>query len=205
MNSTDPDAHFHPDPEPTQPVDESTQLTAAGVGEAVRSYRVHRQLRQSDLAEKSGVSVSFISQFERGLTDTSVNTLTKFCSALGITVGELFAPTSDESRVLLREDAQQIDLLGATKIVYSRPTMPRTDLYSVSFPPAGSTGEKRYVHGGQTELVVCTRGFVVVELDSVQHVLRVGDSIDFSSEIPHRMVNIGNERAEIVWLITNQE
>lgn len=205
MNTKKSDVNFHPEPEVTGTVGDAVQLAAASLGEAVRSYRVHRQLRQSDLAEKSGVSVSFISQFERGLTGTSVNTLTKVCSALGITVGQLFCPTSDRSRVLRREDAQQIDLLGATKIVYSRPAMASTDLYSVSFPPGGSTGDKRYVHNDQTELVLCTLGFVGVELDSVQHVLRAGDSIDFSSDTPHRIVNIGNESAEFVWLITNQE
>lgn len=198
------DAHVHPEAEPSATDEEGVQLASSGIGATVRFHRMNRQLRQSDIAEKSGMSVSFISQFERGLTDASVNTLTKVCNALGITVGQLFNSSSGESRVLRREDARHIDLLGATKVVYSRPAMAATDLYTVAFPIAGSTGDKRYVHDGQAELVLCTRGFVGVELNSVQHILRAGDSIDFPSETPHRIVNIGNEQAEVVWLITDQ-
>lgn len=178
-------------------------LTAAEIGEAVRRHRIRREMRQGDLAEKAGLSTSFISQFERGLTDGSISSLTKICVALGITVGILFQPESERVRVLRAEEMRRIDLAGAQKFVYSRPSMDGVDVYSVAMPAGGSTGDALYEHNGQHEMVICQHGYVAVEVAQVQHVLRKGDSIDFASELPHRIVNIGNDSAEIVWIVAD--
>jgi transcriptional regulator with XRE-family HTH domain/mannose-6-phosphate isomerase-like protein (cupin superfamily) len=63
----------------------------AGVGAQLRERRqaAHMSLRQ--FAKKLGVSASFISQLENGKSQPSVATLYLICSALDVTVDELFA------------------------------------------------------------------------------------------------------------------
>lgn len=98
------------------------ELTAAEIGETVRKYRIKRGMRQGDLAEKAGLSTSFISQFERGITDASISSLTRMCFALGITVGSLFNTETSGVQVLPVENTKAIELERAIKRVYSRPS-----------------------------------------------------------------------------------
>jgi transcriptional regulator with XRE-family HTH domain len=197
--------HPHEDPQLARDVvaDGHRELTAAEIGETVRKYRIKRGMRQGDLAEKAGLSTSFISQFERGITDASISSLTRMCFALGITVGSLFNTETSDVQVLPVENTKAIELERAIKRVYSRPSLHGTDVYTVDLQPGASTGQTAYTHELQHELVVCMSGFIAAEIDGNQHVLRTGDSIDFSSELPHRLVNIGNAPALFVWVIVD--
>ncbi|GAB3054079.1 cupin domain-containing protein [Sediminivirga luteola] len=184
---------------------EADVLTAAGtqavLGEAIRQRRRARGMRQGDLAEAAGLSVSFISQFERGRTDASINSLTRICAALGITLGALFQDGPRAVEVLKAEDVKVIDLEGATKRVYTSAELPGVDVYTVDLPPGGSSGAKAYTHDGQRELIICRSGFVAVEIDERQYLLRARDSIVFPSETMHRVENIGTADAEITWVV----
>ena len=63
----------------------------AGVGAQLRERRQAAGLSLRQFAKTLGVSASFISQLENGKSQPSVATLYQICSALGVTVDELFA------------------------------------------------------------------------------------------------------------------
>jgi transcriptional regulator with XRE-family HTH domain/mannose-6-phosphate isomerase-like protein (cupin superfamily) len=63
----------------------------AGVGAQLRERRQAAGLSLRQFAKILGVSASFISQLENGKSQPSVATLYQICSALGVTVDELFA------------------------------------------------------------------------------------------------------------------
>lgn len=60
------------------------------VGGKIRSLRKSRDLTLRQLANKTSLSVSLISQIELGKSAASVSTLCKVASALGVPVAELF-------------------------------------------------------------------------------------------------------------------
>ena len=60
------------------------------VGLKVRRYRKEKDLTQEKLAEKTGISVDFLSLIERGKNAPSFETLEKIAKALGVPVKELF-------------------------------------------------------------------------------------------------------------------
>ena len=66
----------------------------------------------------------------------------------------------------------------------------------------GSTGAEAYAHGNSEELFVVLSGSVQLELGGELHHLESGDSIDYSSSTPHRVVNKGAGRAEVMWIIS---
>ena len=59
-------------------------------GRNVKYFRFHRQLSQAALAEKANVSVTFLSNIERGKMFPKVETLSRLTEALGVEVFELF-------------------------------------------------------------------------------------------------------------------
>lgn len=51
------------------------------LGEHVRNIRKKRGITLKELAEKTGLSIGYISQIERNLTDPSLSTLRKLSAA----------------------------------------------------------------------------------------------------------------------------
>ena len=66
----------------------------------------------------------------------------------------------------------------------------------------GSTGTEPYAHGDSEELFVVLAGNVQLELGGDLHELEQGDSIDYRSSTPHRVTNVGEGRAEVMWIIS---
>ena len=60
------------------------------LGQRIRVLREALSFTQEGLAEKAGISVSFVSMIERGERTPQVETLATISNALGITVAQLF-------------------------------------------------------------------------------------------------------------------
>jgi transcriptional regulator with XRE-family HTH domain len=54
------------------------------LGDALRFFRVRREMTQADLAEASGISISYISLVERDKRDASMKTVMRFANALQV-------------------------------------------------------------------------------------------------------------------------
>ena len=60
------------------------------LGENIKFYRLRRQYSQADLAEKANISITFLSNIERGNNYPQARTLCNIANSLGIEVWELF-------------------------------------------------------------------------------------------------------------------
>jgi len=60
------------------------------LGKNIKFFRFRRQFSQTDLAEKAGISVTFLSNIERGNNFPQAGTLCSLSRALHIEVWELF-------------------------------------------------------------------------------------------------------------------
>ena len=60
------------------------------LGKNIKFYRFHRQFSQADLADKANISVTFLSNIERGNNFPQAGTLCNLAQALGVQVWELF-------------------------------------------------------------------------------------------------------------------
>jgi len=68
----------------------NTQEIKELFGRNVKYFRFHRQLSQADLAEKANISVTFLSNIERGKMFPKVETLSRLTESLDVEVFELF-------------------------------------------------------------------------------------------------------------------
>ena len=60
------------------------------LGKGIRFYRHQRQLSQANLAEKAEISVTFLSNIERGIKYPTSDTLSAIANVLGVEVFELY-------------------------------------------------------------------------------------------------------------------
>ncbi len=182
-------------PETTKEVD---------VGERLRSLRIARRRTLRDVAERAGLSESFLSQVERGRASASVASLRRIADGLGVSIADLFQPSGPtQPRVLRRDERPTLafGILGRKMLLTQRP-LHQLEVFVGEIDPGGSTGAELYAHGDSEELFVVLSGTVRLELGDGVHDLDTGDSIGYWSSTPHRISNAGDDTAEVMWIIS---
>lgn len=175
------------------------------VGLTIKRLRDERHLTLKELAARSGLTQSFLSQVERSLTSPSVASLRKVAQAFGVPLAALFqGPTTPEDRVVRRGERRQLvhprhhwrdylltpNLTGKLQVIMS------------VIEPGGGSGDEAYAHDSDEECVLVLRGRLEFWVGSDRYVLEEGDSIVFESRIPHRNVNPGPGQTEVLWITT---
>jgi mannose-6-phosphate isomerase-like protein (cupin superfamily) len=93
-------------------------------------------------------------------------------------------------------------LNGQRKMLLSRRPLTQFEAYVSEFDPQGSTGPDAYSHGDSYEMFLVLTGTVTLELGSESHELAAGDCIEYPTSTPHRVVNVGGQRAEVLFIIS---
>lgn len=175
--------------------------TKEEVGHRVRLARFRRNMTLKDVAVKSGMSATHISEIERGKTSPTIGCLQKIAGAL------------DERPAYFVEEASA-SLVQLTRRP-ERPAEYRCDTGGRVFvgeTAAGGVpwGNMHVVHGharpgdvctrppGTGEVVIlCVSGMLRVTAQDEVAVLREGDTIQFHIEHGYEMTVVGDEPVEI--------
>ena len=174
------------------------------VGERLRELRRIRRCTLRTIADRSGLSESFLSQVERGRSSASIASLRKIADALGVAMADLFEPGSLPGPRVLRRDerpALSFGILGRKLLLTPKP-LHHLEVFAGELEVGGSTGEQPYAHGDSEELFVVISGSVQLELGGELFELESGDCIDYRSSTPHRVSNTGQGLAEVMWIIS---
>jgi transcriptional regulator with XRE-family HTH domain len=185
-------------------MDGLTRTDQDELGARVRQWRVRRRWTLRQLSEATGLSESFLSQFERGLTQASIASLRSITDALGIALGDLFDTQRASGARVLREQARPTLPFGheAMKFLLTPKTLDHLEVFSVKFETGGSTGPEQYTHGDSEELLLVVDGAVKLELEHDVFLLERQDSIVFRSSVLHRVVNVHPGPSEVLWIIS---
>jgi len=183
-----------------------------------------------ELARDLGVSASLLSAIEHGRSMPSVKTLYGLATQLHVSLDDLFVPASQAAhhprdvaapardghgseppRVgapVQREGERPIltldtgvrwerlaESLGAADVEFTR------GHYPVGAASAPADGLMR--HGG-LEFGYVERGRLGVTVGFDTYELGTGDSVAFDSNTPHRLFNIGDEPATVIWFVVGR-
>jgi transcriptional regulator with XRE-family HTH domain len=177
----------------------------SSLGRRVRSLREMRTLSLRQLADRAGVSESFLSQVERGVANPSVASLRRLADALDTSVGSLFEPSSeDEGRVTRSHDRPRLvhpqrrweDFLITPR------SAKRLQVIQSMIEPGEGSGREPYSHDSDEECVVVLKGSIEFGVGDETYLLEEGDSLLFESRTPHWNRNPGPTKAEVLWIIT---
>ena len=172
------------------------------LGRRIGEFRELRGLTLRGLAGNAGVSSSFLSQLENNRASASISSLRKIAEALGVSVADLLNTSTGHSRGVVRakDRPEYPSGAGSTKYVIAQPPMRNLEIYNGIFEPGGSTGDDLYAHGKSQEIFIVLRG--TVELSLGDEVVRMNKdaSIEYLSSVPHRVVNVGDGQAEVMWV-----
>lgn len=175
------------------------------LGSKIKELRRKRGMTLQQVAEKSGLSPSLLSQIERNLVSTSVGSLWKIAEALGVPIGYFFFDKGEEdSYFVVKKDKRKKIVLPESKVTYellSPDLKRRIEFLIVEIQPGECNTEEKIAHEGE-ECGLVLKGKLKVKWGEREFVLEEGDSIYFDSTVPHRFQNIGDDVSVSVWAMT---
>lgn len=174
-----------------------------GLGEKIKEFRQERGLTLKDLSARTGFSVSFLSQVERGLSSLSITSLQAIATALGVPIVQFFPPPASPNYARrtadhrpFRLDGSDIAYVSLSGNFHSRTLEPLL----VTLPP-GLRRQEPFGHPGE-EFAYVLGGTLTLAVDGEEYELGPGDSIHFNSRSLHAFENRGSTSATVLWVLT---
>ncbi|WP_102401685.1 helix-turn-helix domain-containing protein [Haloimpatiens massiliensis] len=175
---------------------------AIDIGGKIKELRVSKNLTLKELSEKVQLSIGFLSQLERGLTNVAVDSLEKIAEALEVDLSYFFSIPKSNNKSILRSYEQEIfQVVNSQFINYhltndleNKVMVPRL----VQILPSNTEEDvTNYNHEGE-EFVYVLEGILTLYLDNEKYELYPGDSIHINSTTPHNWANYTNKLVKLL-------
>jgi len=176
-------------------------------GEKLRQVRERKGITLKAVARAIGASESLISQIERNKVSPSIDTLMSIAETLEIDLEYLFRQYKQDKEVFLCRKEEGNSLVLEDISYYQLSPAPSEgdaspfEILLLEIQPGGSRGDTEYGHQGK-EFGFLIRGKGRLVYGTKTYDLGEGDSITFSSSIPHSLINTGEDTLQAVWVIT---
>jgi transcriptional regulator with XRE-family HTH domain len=174
------------------------------VGQGVRALRQRKGWTLEKLSSHCGLSISFLSQVERGLSSLSISSLHSICEALEVPMTHFFAETSTNGPLVVRAgDPRSRILIGDSHVTYNMlsASFPNRVLEALisEYPPHYSP--PLVTHEGE-EFGYVLEGNILLQVGNQEETLGPGDSFHIISSQPHTVQNPSAELAKVLWVLT---
>jgi transcriptional regulator with XRE-family HTH domain len=178
-----------------------------GIGARIAFLRRQRAISLEDLAQKSGLTKSFLSKLERGLSVPSISTAMALAESFGLTVAQLVGEQQyDDAICIVRKGSRPSFMRRGSAVGYDYEMLAAGKRFKlmepyIMRPPLAFQDQRRFEHTGQEFLFVLS-GSVEIEFASKTFRLDAGDAVYFDSNIPHRTRSLKGRIAEALVVIT---
>lgn len=187
----------------------STVPKAPSLGPRLQEARKQRRLTLEQLAERSGISKSMLSQIERGLANPTVATLWNIAHALGLEIGSLIGTAESEVT-----PAAQVETMSANytptirsadgrcllKILSPVDAASRVEWYRLEMKCNGLLESQPHAIGA-VEHLTCLEGTIRVVSGKGEQLLSKGDTARYPGDIKHLIENTGNTEAQALLVV----
>lgn len=173
------------------------------IGKKIQRLRKQYGLTIEELANRTELSKSFISQLERDLTSPSIATLVDILECLGTNLQDFFSEKQQEKVVFSPADMfEQVDEQRGWRITWLIPNAQknRMEPIEITLQPGCST-EMDDPHEGE-EFGYLLSGSASLCLGESVYRLRKGDTFCYTPSSVHGIKNTGKSVARILWVST---
>ncbi|AMJ40183.1 MULTISPECIES: cupin domain-containing protein [Anaerotignum] len=175
------------------------------IGSRLKELRNKKKLSIAELSKISEVSTGLISQIERDLVVPSVVSLWRLASALDTNINYFFEDKEKEDGILIRRGDHKIIVTHHNNSFYKLLSPTRAghllDMTEVRLEKGCTYEKETLCHEGE-ECGYVLKGTLTVHLNGNEYVLYEGDSIYFSSSLPHKYINNTDEECISIWAMT---
>lgn len=175
------------------------------IGLKVMKYRKEKALTLRELAEKSDISASMLSQIESNRVNPSINTLKAIAAALKVPMYQFFRPAAkDMDKLVVRKGNNRIIGSEGTEVCYKLLTNDVSgDIeFCLMEIPAGesSTSIPREHVGEETAYIIS--GETDIYVNDILYHLNEGDSIKIPGQSPHMWVNRSEAMVKVIFAVS---
>lgn len=168
----------------------------------LRSLRQEREMTLKGLSDKSGLSIGFLSQVERGNSSLTITSLQRIAEAFGVPITTFFETAQNKNFVVKGEDQKPFRIEGSN-VTYVRLagnfSGRNLEPMLVELMP-NQRFESPFSHPGE-EFYYVLEGKVVMRVGETDYVLNEGDAIHFPSSIQHNWENLLERPARILCVL----
>lgn len=160
----------------------------------------------AQLAQATRLSTGMISQIERNMVSSSVESLWRIAQTLDVSIGYFFDEEKKETQhnPIVRKNQRKVLKMADSKAIYELlcPNLSKKiEFLNIILQPMNSTTKELIAHEGE-ESGIIIKGKMLIKHGSEEYILEEGDSIYLDSTIPHRYINIGDDECVSIWAMT---
>lgn len=187
---------------------DKAETSVENFGARIAALRLLSDLSLEDLAERAGLTKSYLSKLERGLSQPSIATVLKLSKAFGVPSGKLLGGVVQADDVLVVRKKERVPFSraeGRAGYAYEAIAPHRSDRSMTPFvmrPPLASAEDLEPVTHSGEEFIFVISGKMELVLADRRLTLGAGDSVYFAASIPHRSRSLGNILAEALVVVS---
>jgi transcriptional regulator with XRE-family HTH domain len=174
--------------------------TTIDVGAHLKAVRTMYGLSQRELAKRAGVTNGTISLIEQNRVSPSVSSLKKVLDGVPMSLAEFFTLDLQLNPQVFYARDELTDIgdreVSLRLVAAQRPNRAMTIMHE-RYRPKADTGSDMLSHKGEEGGVVVA-GRIELTVGPQSRVLGPGDAYYFTSAVPHRFRNFGDEPCEII-------
>jgi len=173
------------------------------IGEKIKQKRIELNMSMQQLANEANLSIGFISQVERELTEPSITSLRKIAKALDVAVFSFLLEETKENRVVKKNDRKSLKFPNS-HLEYDllSPNLNRQmEMFMGHLQPGAKTCDTPLSHPGE-EVIHVLKGTMWIKVGEDEYTLQEGDTIYYTSSIPHTIINTGQKKLVFISTIT---
>lgn len=175
------------------------------LGATLRAARERAGLTQSQVAQRAGISTSFVRMVETGRSDISLSRLLNWLALFGLAVGDVVKSHGHEGPVLVTSPSHWIKLnLGEDGVDFFLTAPHATQSIEpgmfVLAPGAGMRTPLR--HEGEESLYIVS-GAILLTVDGHMMPMETGATAYFRSDLEHRLENASEHVPAVVLSTTS--
>ena len=158
------------------------------------------------LAVSSGLTKSYLSKVERGLSVPSISTAMKIARSLEVSVGQLLGETQyDDAISIVRGDERPSFMRGGSGSGYDYEMLAPGKQFKtmepfIMRPPLTFQDDRRFNHSGQ-EIIFVLSGQMEIDFGGDRYKLNKGDCAYFDAHVPHRSRSLNGKIAEALVVV----
>ncbi|HHY03601.1 MAG: cupin domain-containing protein [Thermoanaerobacteraceae bacterium] len=175
------------------------------IGKKIKELRNSRGLTLKQLSEKADLSISFLSQVERGIASIAVTSLEKIADVFEVELSYFFTPPQKHDSLILRSYEQKVFSVEESRIYHRLGNDANEKVLEpllISLLPNQTREEiTPYSHEGE-EFVYVLEGILTIFVGNQEYQLNPGDSVHMSSTIPHEWANFTNKLVKVLSVST---
>jgi transcriptional regulator with XRE-family HTH domain len=172
------------------------------IGTILKRYREKMQRNQGDIASQAGISISMLSQIERGVVSPSIDTLCAVCGALGLDISELFRRIAPDAAIRVKREGERLSNrhngVLFEQLAQSVQSNYPAELLLLEVLPGKRVGMSGGGHEG-AEMGYVLEGSAVLTVEGREYAIARGDSVSFNASLPHSLYNGGQEKFKALW------